>query len=92
MINWKVRIRNKAFWVAFIPALLLLMQSIAAAFGWELDLSDLGNKMLAIVNQLFALLAIIGIINDPTTNGLDDSTQAMYYDYPKVSLPERDDD
>lgn len=28
-INWLVRIKNKAFWVAFIPAVLLLIQVIA---------------------------------------------------------------
>lgn len=83
MINWKVRIRNKAFWVALIPAVLLLVQSVAAAFGIGLDLSQLGARLLAIVNELFVLLAILGIINDPTTAGLDDSLQAMSYEYPK---------
>ena len=67
MINWKVRIRNKAFWLALIPAVLLLAQSLAAAVGYELQLGDLGDKLLAIVNNLFALLAILGIVNDPTT-------------------------
>lgn len=28
-INWKVRIKNKAFWLALIPAVLLLIQVIA---------------------------------------------------------------
>lgn len=83
MINWKVRIRNKAFWLAFIPAVLLLVQSVAGAFGFALELGELGNRLLAVVNQLFALLAILGIVNDPTTAGLDDSQQAMTYLYPK---------
>ena len=34
MINWKVRLRNKAFWLAFIPAALLLVQTVAALFGF----------------------------------------------------------
>lgn len=84
MINWKVRIRNKAFWMAFIPALLLLVQSIAGAFGFALELGELGNRMLSMVNQLFALLAILGIVNDPTTAGLEDSQQAMGYERPKA--------
>lgn len=83
MINWKVRIRNKAFWIAFIPAVLLLIQSVAAAFGYTLELGELGNRLLSIVNQIFALLAILGIVNDPTTAGFDDSLQALTYKYPK---------
>lgn len=83
MINWKVRIRNKAFWMAFIPAAALLMQSIAGAFGFTLELGELGSRLLAVVNQLFALLAILGIVNDPTTAGLEDSEQAMTYTHPK---------
>lgn len=82
-INWKVRFANKAFWVAFIPAVLLLAQVIAAVFGYTLDLGDLGNKLLAVVNALFAVLAILGIVTDPTTTGVGDSDRAMTYDKPK---------
>ena len=45
-INWVVRIKNKAFWVALIPAVLLLIQVVAAVFGYTIDLGDLGNKLL----------------------------------------------
>ena len=55
-INWIVRIKNKAFWVAFIPAILLLIQSIAAVFGYTLDLGDLGNKLLVVVDAVFVVL------------------------------------
>ena len=34
MINWIVRIKNKNFWLAAIPALLLLVQTVAALFGF----------------------------------------------------------
>ena len=83
MINWKVRIRNKAFWLALIPAVLLLAQSLAAAVAYELQLGDLGDRLLAIVNNLFALLAILGIVNDPTTAGISDSENAMTYETPQ---------
>lgn len=83
MINWKVRIRNRAFWAALIPAVLLLVQSVAAAFGVTVELSQLGTRLLAIVNEVFVLLAILGIVNDPTTAGFDDSLQAMTYEIPK---------
>lgn len=83
MINWTVRLKNKAFWLALIPALLLLAQTVAALFGYTLELSALGDKLLAVVNAVFALLAILGIVTDPTTAGLGDSQQAMSYTKPK---------
>lgn len=82
-INWLVRIKNKQFWLTFIPAVLLLIQVIAAVFGYSLDFGDLGNKLLAVVNALFAVLTILGIVTDPTTKGVSDSAQAMTYDKPK---------
>lgn len=82
-INWIVRIKNKNFWLTVIPALLLFIQVVAAVFGYKLDLGDLGNKLLAVVNAAFALLAILGIVTDPTTKGVSDSDQAMTYEKPK---------
>jgi phi LC3 family holin len=82
MINWKVRIRNKNFWLALIPAVIVLVQLVAALFGYTLDLGDIGNKLLAIVDAVFVLLAILGIVNDPTTDGLSDSNRAMTYKTP----------
>ena len=52
MINWKVRLKNKNFWLSLIPALLLLIQAVAYVFGFSLDLSEMGDKLLAVVNAL----------------------------------------
>jgi len=82
-INLKVRFKNKLFWVSFIPAMLLLIQVVAAVFGFTLDLSDLGTKLLAVVDALFAVLAILGVVVDHTTQGVSDSTQALTYTKPK---------
>ena len=82
-INWTVRIRNKSFWLSLIPALLLLTQAGAAVFGYALDFGDLGNKLMAFVNSLFAVLALLGVVNDPTTQGMRDSAQALTYQRPK---------
>lgn len=82
MINWKVRIKNKAFWLAMIPAVLLLVQTVAALFGLTLDLGDIGDKLLAVVNAVFALLSILGVVVDPTTQGVSDSQRAMEYSEP----------
>lgn len=82
-INWRARIKNKAFWVAIIPADLLLVQQVCAVFGVVLDFGDLQAQLVAIVGTVFAILAILGIVVDPTTAGMGDSKQAMTYDEPK---------
>lgn len=83
MINWTVRFKNKSFWLSFIPAVLLLVQVVAALFGFELDLGDIGNRLIDVVNAVFAVLAVLGIVTDPTTSGVSDSAQALTYDKPK---------
>ena len=83
MLNWTVRFKNKTSWIAFLPALLLLVQVVAAVFGFTLDLGELGDRLLDVVNALFAVLALLGVVADPTTKGVGDSAQALTYDKPK---------
>lgn len=82
-INWEVRIKNKVFWITLIPAILLVLQSVAAVFGFTLDFGDLGNKLLAVVESVFIVLGILGIVTDPTTSGISDSSRAMTYTKPE---------
>lgn len=84
MINFTARIKNKTFWLTLIPAVLLLVQVCAAPFGYQWDFGVLNEQLAAIVNALFAVLAILGVVNDPTTAGISDSKQAMTYDKPKA--------
>lgn len=82
-INWKVRIKNKFFWLALVPAFLLVAQIVAGWFGHELAADLIGEEAAGFVNAVFALLAILGVVVDPTTAGVDDSKQAMRYHTPK---------
>ena len=82
-INWIARVKNKNFWLTLIPAVLLLVQTVAAVFGFSLDFGELGNQLLSVVNALFAVLVILGVVNDPTTAGISDSKQALTYTEPK---------
>lgn len=82
-INFTARFKNKAFWISFIPAVLLLIQVVASVFGFTIDLGDLGQKLLAVVNALFAVLTLLGVVVDPTTDGITDSKQALTYNSPK---------
>ena len=82
-INWKVRLLSVKFWLALVPAVLLLAQAVAAPFGYKWDFANLGTQLTGIVNAVFALLSILGVVTDPTTAGVGDSSQALTYDNPK---------
>ncbi len=83
-LNFKVRLKNKVFWLTLIPALLILVQAVLALFGVTADTAELEARLLDLVNALFAVLAILGIVADPTTEGLQDSDRAMLYEKPWV--------
>lgn len=81
-INWKVRILNKTFWLTLVPALALLLQTFLNVFGVKIELGETIDKLLVFINALFGVLIIVGIVNDPTTAGLTDSTRALKYQEP----------
>ena len=82
-INWKVRIRNKWFWMTAIPLVLLLVQQVLAIFGVAFDFDGIMQQLLAIVETCFLLLGLMGVAVDMTTQGYGDSDQAMTYIYPR---------
>lgn len=74
-INWRVRLRNKTFWLTLVPLLVLLTQQIGLNWvpeNWE-----------SIFTTVMAILTVVGIVNDPTTAGIKDSSQALNYVVPK---------
>ncbi len=82
-INWKVRLLSIKFWLALVPAILLLAQAVAAPFGYKWDFANLGTQLTGVINAVFGVLAILGVVTDPTTAGVTDSAQALTYDKPK---------
>ena len=81
-INWSVRLKNKNFWLAVVPALALLFQAFANIFGIKLEFGETIDKILVFINVLFAFIVLIGNVNDPTTVGLGDSERALGYEEP----------
>ena len=86
-INWKVRIKNPVFWAQVAAAVVV---PILAYLGmaWE-DMTTwtaLGGILLKAVQNPVILGSVVvslwGIINDPTTAGLSDSTRALGYEQP----------
>ena len=79
-INWKVRIKQPAFWIATIPVMITFVYSVLAFAGFTPSITEdiAQNLFIAVV----ALLAQFGIIVDPTTKGVSDSDRAMIYNEP----------
>ena len=87
-INWTVRLKNKQFWLSVVPAIALVAQAVAALFGYSIDLTTLVGKVQAVINAVFGLLVILGIVVDPTTAGVGDSARAMTYEEPWEDEPD----
>lgn len=64
-LNWNVRLKNRTFWVALASAVVLLVQ--------QLGLDFLPENTMEIVNTLLLIGTILGIVVDPTTDGVSDS-------------------
>ena len=82
-INWTVRMKNKVFWLTFIPAILVLVKAVANLFGFTINLIDIESNLIEVIEALFLVLGIVGIVSDPTTSGVGDSENALTYTEPK---------
>lgn len=84
-INWKVRLKNPAFWSGLIGVLATLAISMAQLLG--VDIAEVVNgwqsALVALVTAIFGILALVGVVTDPTTSGVSDSNQALTYTKPK---------
>ena len=74
MINWKLRFQNKATLLAIASTVILLIQQL----GFKLP-----DNIADVVNTFLTLLVLLGVINDPTTEGVGDSPKALTYSEPK---------
>lgn len=81
-VNWTVRLKNKTFWMTVIPAIFVLIKTVASALGFELNLGTVESTILQVIDVVFVVLAALGVIVDPTTVGINDSARAMTYTTP----------
>lgn len=79
-INWKVRLRNKP-WVASLLALIVtFVYNLLSAFEIVPAVSE--EWVMGIISTVLTLLTALGVLIDPTTQGVADSDRAMLYDEP----------
>ena len=81
-INWKVRLKNKYFWLTIVPALFLLVGQVLRALGIDYDMDAVSSAVVDSINAVFALLSAFGVVVHRTTQGVGDSERALTYDKP----------
>lgn len=88
-INWKVRFRNKVWISAFISQTLLLIQAVIFglegmhAIDFDMERVNEGARwIVGIIDALLAYLSYLGIVQDPTVQGIGDSTQSLQREEP----------
>ena len=88
-INWKVRFRNKT-WLA---ALIALVVSFAYDLLAMLEIVPAVDEawLMSLIQTVLTVLTMLGVVIDPTTEGVADSDRAMLYDEPG-KLPDSVDD
>ena len=84
-INWQVRLKSPQFWIGIVSAVAVFVISIAAIFGLDMEdnVNTIAESISSAIVALFSIGAAIGVVTDPTTQGISDSVQAMSYTEPK---------
>ena len=88
-INWKVRLRNKTWLAALLALIVSFVYDLLAM--WEIIPPVTQDWVMSLVQTVLTVLAMLGVVIDPTTQGVADSDRAMLYDEPG-HLPDDTDD
>ena len=83
MINWKLRLKNKATLTALTSATVAFAYQVLGIFGVTPPVSQ--NEVVNAFCLILTIVYSVGIITDPTTKGIGDSTRALEYDAPIAS-------
>lgn len=79
-VNWKVRFKNKAWLATFLSLIIGFIYNILNMFDIAPVITQ--NAVTQVVGQVLTLLGLLGVLVDPTTEGINDSNRAMSYDEP----------
>lgn len=74
-INWKLRLKNKVTLIALITLTVNFIYSFLAEIGITPKIDS--STVLQFADYVIKLLAILGVIVDPTTEGIKDSDLAL---------------
>lgn len=82
-INWKLRLQNKTTLVTLIALCVTFVYQVLGLFGVVPTVSQ--DEVINTIGLLINILVVLGVVVDPTTNGISDSNNALNYKTPKVS-------
>lgn len=82
-INWKVRIKSKTFWVSMISFIILLITQVLFIFNIKFDGPYWFSVLTPIIDTVFGILSLLGIVVDHTTAGIGDTKQVLTYEEPR---------
>lgn len=76
-INWNVRFKNKTWLLSFIALIVAFLFDLLALF--DIFPAVTQSMVMQLVNIALMVLSAMGVVNDPTTPGVEDSARAMTY-------------
>ncbi len=76
-INLKIRLKNKTFLISAITVCVSFMYKLLAVADVVPAVDE--NEFLELCGLFVNVLALAGVIVDPTTQGISDSDRAMTY-------------
>lgn len=76
-INWKARFKNKTFVISLSALIVGFIYAILSVFDIVPTIGE--DKVTEIISAVISLLGMMGVLVDPTTNGISDSDRALTY-------------
>lgn len=76
-MNFKVRFKNKTFVFTFATLIVAFVYQILGIIGVVPSVSE--DTIINVITIIINLLATLGVLVDPTTEGIEDSDRAMTY-------------
>jgi phi LC3 family holin len=76
-INWKARFKNKTFLITFIALVISFVYQVLGLLDIVPSISE--DSLVNFLTILINILATLGVVVDPTTDGIKDSDRAMLY-------------
>ena len=76
-INWKVRLRNKTWLASLLALVVTFVYNLLAML--EIAPAVTEDWVMGIISTVLTLLTALGVLIDPTTQGVQDSERAMLY-------------
>lgn len=79
-INWKIRLQNKAWLLSMAVTIIAFIYQVLGLLGIVPAITE--DQLTQLITLLVNMLVCLGIVVDPTTAGLGDSSRAMNYKKP----------